>query len=156
MFEDVVVGCEDAVGKPVVAHELPYVLGRVELRAFWRQLDDGDVWGNTKFVCSMPAGLIHQQHTMGIGRYGLGYFGQMERHGFCNADREDQAGVFGSRRTRAASGPATGDLVFLADAGLVLEPDLYRLSVGERGFDFRQIGSKAPFLKASIASSFWV
>ena len=35
MVEDVVVGFEDAVRQPVVAHELPDVFDRVELGALW-------------------------------------------------------------------------------------------------------------------------
>lgn len=102
MLEDVVVGCEDAVGEPVVAHELPNIFRRIELGAFWRQRDNGDVFRNTEFVRGVPAGLIHQQHAMGIGRYGLRYFGQMERHGLRVADRQDQTGPFAKLR---ADGP---------------------------------------------------
>ena len=40
---EIVIGFEDAVGEPVVAHELPDVLDRVELGAFRRQGDNGDV-----------------------------------------------------------------------------------------------------------------
>ena len=36
MIDEIVVGFEDAVGKPVVAHELPDILDRIELGAFWR------------------------------------------------------------------------------------------------------------------------
>ena len=36
MIDDVVIGLEDAVGEPVVAHELPYVLDRIELGRFRR------------------------------------------------------------------------------------------------------------------------
>jgi hypothetical protein len=43
MIDEIVVGFEDAVGKPVVAHELPDILDRIELGAFWRQRNDGDV-----------------------------------------------------------------------------------------------------------------
>jgi hypothetical protein len=32
VVDDVVIGCEDAVRQPVVAHELPDILDRVELR----------------------------------------------------------------------------------------------------------------------------
>jgi hypothetical protein len=39
----VVVVLEDAIGKPVVAHELPSVLHDIELRAFRRQRRQGDV-----------------------------------------------------------------------------------------------------------------
>jgi hypothetical protein len=37
MIDEIVVGFEDAAGKPVVAHELPDILDRIELGAFWRQ-----------------------------------------------------------------------------------------------------------------------
>jgi len=43
VVDEIVVGIEDAVGEPVVAQELPDVFDQVELEAFWRQGDDGDV-----------------------------------------------------------------------------------------------------------------
>lgn len=43
VIDEIIVGFEDAVGEPVVAHELPDILDRVELGAFWRQGDNGDV-----------------------------------------------------------------------------------------------------------------
>src|ERR1700729_2374285 len=48
------------------------------------------------------------------------------------ADRAEDIGgdrslIFGSARARAALGPSAGNLVLLADARLVGEPDLYRL-----------------------------
>ncbi len=46
MIEDIVVGFEHAVRQPVVAHELPDVLDRVELGAFGRERQQGDVAGN--------------------------------------------------------------------------------------------------------------
>jgi len=46
MIDDVVEGSEDAVGEPIVAHELPDVFHRVELGRFWRQWDDGNVRRN--------------------------------------------------------------------------------------------------------------
>jgi hypothetical protein len=98
----------------------------------------------------------------------------MKRHGFGIAERQDQPGtlsklgadcaedvgrfrplVLGCRGPRAASGPASRDLVLLADPGFVLEPDLYGSGAREGGFDLCQLGGKAPFLKASRASSFW-
>ena len=45
MVDDVVVGIEDAVGQPVVAHELPDVLDRIELGRAWRQGENSDVGG---------------------------------------------------------------------------------------------------------------
>ena len=46
VVDDIVVGFEDAVREPVVAHILPDIFDRVELRAFRRQRDNGDVGGN--------------------------------------------------------------------------------------------------------------
>ena len=43
MVDEIVIGFEDTVGEPVVAHVLPDVLNRVEVGAFRRQGDDGDV-----------------------------------------------------------------------------------------------------------------
>src|SRR3546814_4729200 len=40
VVDDVVVGGEDPVGEPVIAHELPDVLDRVQLGTFGRQSDD--------------------------------------------------------------------------------------------------------------------
>lgn len=40
MVDDVVVGREDAVEDPVLAHKLPDVLDRIELGAFGGQRDD--------------------------------------------------------------------------------------------------------------------
>ena len=75
-------------------------------------------------------------------------------HGRAVAERHDKSGalalfgtdgsehigrggalIAGAEGAAAAYGPAAGDLVFLADAGFVLEPDLYpfacRLLVGD-------------------------
>jgi hypothetical protein len=43
MVDEIVVVFEDAVREPVVAHKLPDVLDRVELGAFRRQSNHGDV-----------------------------------------------------------------------------------------------------------------
>ena len=48
MVDEIIVGFEDAVREPIVAHELPDVFHRVELGAFRRQGDDGDVGRNDK------------------------------------------------------------------------------------------------------------
>ena len=46
VIDDIVVGFEDAVREPVVAHILPDIFNRVEFRAFRRQRDNGDIGGN--------------------------------------------------------------------------------------------------------------
>ncbi len=46
VIEDFVVGFEDTVEQPVIAHELPDVFGRIELGRAWRQVKQRDVVGN--------------------------------------------------------------------------------------------------------------
>jgi len=92
MVDDVVVGCEDAVRKPVLAHKLPDVFDRVQFRAFGWQGDDGDVGRDFKLVRSVPSGLIHQHDGVGTRRDRLRYFSQMQRHGFGIAERQHQTG----------------------------------------------------------------
>ena len=55
LVEDVVAGFEDAVRQPVVAHELPDVLDRIELGAFGRQRQQGGVAGNDEARRDVPA-----------------------------------------------------------------------------------------------------
>src|SRR6204780_2521639 len=92
----------------------------------------------------MPAGLIDEKRRVCARRDLSGDFGQVQVHGLrvasghdqgctlsvLGADRAEDISRGGSlvlrrARTRAALGPAAGDLVLLADAGLVGEPDLY-------------------------------
>ena len=44
VIDEIVVGFEDTVREPVVAHELPNVFHRVELGGFRWHGDNGDVW----------------------------------------------------------------------------------------------------------------
>ena len=70
MLDDIVVGAEDTVGEPVVAHELPDVLDRIELGRAWRQGQDGDIGGHVELARGVPAGLVHDQD--GVGARGDG------------------------------------------------------------------------------------
>src|SRR5260370_17911514 len=72
------------------------------------------------------------------------------------ADRAEDRGaggslVFGSARTRAAPGPTPGDLVLLADAGLVCEPDLYGGRIDAFLAPDLVQARRETFLKSSIA-----
>jgi hypothetical protein len=58
MVDDLVVGTEHAVRKPVVAHVLPDVFLRVELRAFREDGDDRDVCGQVELRRQVPSCLI--------------------------------------------------------------------------------------------------
>ena len=64
---NVFVGFEDPVRQPVVAHELPDILHRVQLGRSWRQRQDGDVVGDRQLGRQVPTGLIDDQHRMGAG-----------------------------------------------------------------------------------------
>src|ERR1700674_5201725 len=171
--EDVVVGAEDAVGEPVVAYDLPDVFDRVEFGRFCRQRHQGDVVGDIELVGEVPAGLIEQQDGMGARRHGTGDFCQMQRHRGGIAARQDKAGgaslgradgaedvgragalIVRRRGPRSAPRPASGDLVLLADPGLVLKPDFYRLARRlARGDRVEALGEI--FLNAARASASW-
>ena len=120
----------------------------------------------------MPAGLIDEENRVCARRDRGGDLGQVQVHrlgvaagqdegctlSVLRADRAEDIGrggslVAGRARTRAALGPAAGDLVLLADAGLVGEPDLYGGDADALlARDLVQAGGKA-FLKSSIAPS---
>src|SRR5262245_66620510 len=122
MVDEIIVGFEDAVGEPVVAHELPDVLDRVELWALRRQHDQGCTLALRRADCTEDVG--------GSGPL-----------------------VPRCAWTGAALGPAAGDLVLLADAGLVGEPDFYRVAV-KRLLARNCLQARGEvFLKSSIAPS---
>jgi hypothetical protein len=61
VIDDIVVGFEDAVRQPVVAHILPDVLDGIEFRGFRREGDDGDIGWNDQSCRQMPSGLIDKR-----------------------------------------------------------------------------------------------
>src|SRR6202167_5723553 len=171
VIEDVGVGREDAVGEPVVAHELPDVLDRVEFGRLCRQRHQGDIARYRQFGGGVPARLIEQNDRVSARRHGLGDFGQMQRHGGGGASGQNERGALAlgradgaedvgragaliarCRRPRAATGPSAGDLVLLSDPGFVLKPDLYGLAGSLARRDLRQVLGEV-FLKAVAASS---
>jgi hypothetical protein len=174
MVDEIIVGLEDAVREPIVAHELPDVFHRVELGAFRRQGDDGDVGRNDEPRRRVPAGLIGQEHGVSAGRDGRGDCDEMQVHRLGVAGGQDQAGALallgadgtedvgrgGALIARSAGagpalGPPTRDLVLLADARLVLEPNLYGPDIdGLLACNFVQACGEA-FLKSSIAPAAW-
>ena len=144
MVDDVIEGFEDPVREPIVAHELPDVLLRVQFRTLRGQRDQGDIVGDVQAGREMPSGLIDEKRRMRAWRDLLGDFGQMEGHRFgvaawhderralavLRTDRPEDIGgdgslVFRRARARAAFGPTSGDLVLLPHARFVGEPDLY-------------------------------
>jgi len=172
MIDDVVEGLKHAVGEPVVAHELPEVLDRVELGRARGQEDDRDIGRDDELVGGVPTRLIDEQDGMGARGDGEGYLGEMQGHRFEIAEGQDQARRLARGRTdgaedigrlgalivrrrgaRAALGPAPGALVLLADAGLVLEPDLYRRAGRLPARDLCQNRGEV-FLKSAAAAGF--
>src|SRR5665811_1390759 len=92
----------------------------------------------------MPPGLVEQQHGVGARRDFCGDLGEVEAHRLGVARWQDEAGALALLRAngpedvgrggalvmrragaRSTPGPAAGNLVLLADARLVGEPDLY-------------------------------
>src|SRR5689334_23373326 len=117
----------------------------------------------------MPARLVHDEDGVGVIGNMAGYLDQMlvhcmriapwhdERGGLAKfrADRTEDIGgacplIMGGRGPCPSFGPPPGDLVLLADAGLVLEPDFYSLAFGGAGGDRSHCGGKV-FLNSSIA-----
>ncbi len=142
MVDQVVVGGEHAVRQPVVAHELPHVFLRVQLRALWRQRHDGDVVRHDQVGRHVPSGPVEQQCGVAAGFDLVRDRRQVPGHGVGVAPGHDESralallGADGAEdvgRCRAlvlrctgpgaALGPAPGQLVLLADARFIAEPD---------------------------------
>ena len=100
--DDILVGCEHSIGEPIVAHELPDVFDRVQLRRARRQWHQGDIVWDDEFLAGVPAGLIEENHRMGVGIDGRGYLGQMRVHGLAIAVGHDQARRFAFGRADGA------------------------------------------------------
>jgi hypothetical protein len=174
VIKDVVVGFEDPVGQPVVAHELPDVFSGIEFRARGRQCQQREVGWNLEPPRHMPACLIKDQDGVAAGRDFGRDFGKVKVHRLDVAGRQDQSralsliGTDGtedvSRRgaliswcgwAGSALRPAAGDLVLLPDASLIREPDLYQAGSDVLLLcDLRQL-SRETFLKSSIAPGPW-
>ncbi len=90
VVEDGTIGGEDPVGEPVVAQELPEVLDRVQLRAFGRQWQEGEVGRHDELVRQVPSRLIEQQHGVRSRRDRLGDLGQVQVHRRAVAARQNE------------------------------------------------------------------
>lgn len=174
MVDEVLVGVEDPVGEPVVAQELPDILDGVQLGAFRWKGHDRDGRGNHEVARHVPPGLVEEENRVLAGR-DLGCdFGEVKGHrrgvaagqnergalAVVRADGPEDVGRGGALIVRGAgpcpaSGPAPRDLVFLADPGLVGEPEFYVIEGDALVVrDLRQAGWEL-FLKASIAPLAW-
>ena len=111
---------------------------------------------------------------MGTWRDHLGDFREMQVHCFGVAGRQDQgralalfganrtedvgrsgALIAGSARSAATLGPSARDLILLADARLILEPNLYGLDVDRLFVRDLAHARGEVFLKSSIAPTAW-
>jgi hypothetical protein len=88
--DEIVVGFEDAVREPVVAHELPDVLHRIELGRFRWYGENGDVGGNNQSRRQVPSGLIDEDDGVGSWCDHLGEFCEVQVHRLGVAGRQDQ------------------------------------------------------------------
>ena len=172
VVEDVVVRFEDAVREPVVAHELPDVFLRVQFRALGRQRHDNDVGRHIETFRHVPASLIDQQRGDSARRNFGSDLGEMQIHRFDITARQHEARALTLLRTNraedvrrrralilrrgrscAAFGPSARDLVLLADARFIGEPDFYRGYIDALFTrDFLQARGEL-FLNSSIAPS---
>jgi hypothetical protein len=135
-----------------VAQVLPDVLDGVQLRRSRGQEDKRDVLRGDEVASGVPAGAVEQQNGVSALGDDEGDLVQVELHGLgigvgqrqrraCAARWTDRAEEVGAlialvgrlARPRPASRPLSDDPVLLADAGLVLEPDLDRLALGDAG-----------------------
>ncbi len=92
MGNDIIIGFEDTVRQPVLAHEVPKVFDWVKLRRLRRQRQDRDVGGNGEIVGHVPAGLVHDEDGMRVIGHVPGDFGQVLRHSVGITPRHDQCG----------------------------------------------------------------
>jgi hypothetical protein len=78
VVKKVLVACEDAVGDPVVAQELPDIFDRIEFGTLRRQRDESDVLRPDEAARQMPTGLIEQKRGMSARRDLFCDFGKMQ------------------------------------------------------------------------------
>src|SRR4051794_14287794 len=161
----------DAMAQFVLSQVLPHVLDRVQLGAVARQRQEGDVPGDGEAVGRVPARPVEHDHAVRPGRDVAADLGQVQAGGRGVGVGQDEGGTDGPLRTDraeqvgprvatvagrpgpgAAPRPDPGQRALLADAGLILEPDLDRLAAGVLGQRLAyQLGEA--FLNASCAAS---
>ena len=142
-IDDIVIALVDPVGEPVVSYVLPDVLDRVQFgRARW-QGQEGGVLGDLQLSAGVPSGLVEDDKGVRPIADLRRDLIEMPLHGLRVAARQHESGadaalgtdgtedigrlgalVLRRPRSRPALGPPSGQLVLLADAGFILEPDL--------------------------------
>ena len=156
----------------IVSEMQPESLDRIEFGRVGRQEDQAEVFRHDEIAARMPAGFVHQHNAMRSWRDGLSEFGKKQVHcgGIDPCHHQCDAGV--ARRAHGPNNPgrletdiaqpARGmaalppDIAgppLLPDPRLVLAPDFKPFDLRMSLCDFRQAGSKPPFLKACWAFS---
>ena len=139
------VGLEYPVGKPVIAHELPYVFDGVQLGRSWFGKNQCDVGWDLEPAGGVPSGPVDDEYSGAISSFAECCSGAGQGpHGTEDIGRL-RALVPERRGSAAASRPRRVSI--LADPGLILPPDFYR--VGREPARIWQV-----FLKSSTANSF--
>ena len=105
VIDDIVMGFEDAVGEPVVAHELPDILDRVQFRTSGWQRHEGDIGGHDEFGRAMPPCLIEYQNSMRTRRDVEGDLLKMQVHRFAVATGQYDASPLALGRTYRTKDP---------------------------------------------------
>jgi len=174
VIDDIVVRAEDPVGQPVLSHELPEVFDRVQFRTLWRQGHQRDVGRHVETVGHVPAGLIEDDDGVCASRNLGSDLGDMQVHRFSVAGGHDKGRALSLLRADGTEDvgrgcplvargrgscptlcPASRDLVLLADARLVGEPDLYPVRVNALVLCDCLQTRREVFLKSSMAPSAW-
>ena len=168
-LDDLLVGIEDAVGEPIGAQVLPYVLDWVQLRRARGQEDQSDVLWHGEMTGRVPAGAVEQKDGVSAPGNAAADLVEMQLHGLGVGVRQGERCAFPLGRTDrpeeigalvalvgwlARPGPTPRPLphktVLLPDPGFILEPDLDRLS-GGYGAQMRVQRLGEVFLNASSA-----
>jgi hypothetical protein len=143
-LDDGVVALPNPQAEPIAAKIFPDILEGIEFGCVGRQPQQAEVGGHTQALARLvPPGTVTDQHGMGLGADLLANLGQVQghrlaadpghddggAHGTARADRTEDIGrgmavVAHRRRTGAPQGPQIGQRAVLADARLILEPDL--------------------------------
>ena len=167
-LDDGVVIFEDAVREPVLSEVLPDVLDRVQLGRSRGQQDDGEVFRDLELIGAVPPGAVHQDNAMGLCSDVAADLVEMHLHGARVGEGEHEGGALGPHGADGAEQVGVGvsligrqawpgpclrpdprAAVLLSQSGLVLEPDLDPLGLGQSGYVGRQRAGKV-FLNASI------
>ena len=102
--DDIVVGLEYPVGKPVIAHELPYVFDKVKLGRSWWQEHQCDVGWDLEPAGGVPSGPVDDEYGVSAWCHQGRDFIKMPLHGLSVAAGQDKARTDTARGTDGTKG----------------------------------------------------